>query len=112
MRISPTPRSSSALVTGRGHPLALHDPGHGHDLVPADHERPAFAVGARDLRVDEHVLNLLRPAGEAIARPPPAYLEAPPLGGDPPGAPPHLAGELDGRPLEPEPVVLAHGLEA
>src|SRR5215469_1880922 len=61
MRISPTPLSSSALVTGRGHPLALDDPGHGHDLLAAHDERPAFAIGAWDLGVDERVLHLLRP---------------------------------------------------
>src|SRR5262245_37781739 len=112
MRISPTPLSSSALVKGRGHPLALDDPGDGHDLVAAHHERPPFTVGAGDLGVDEHVLNLLRPAGEAIARPPPPYLKPTAVGGDAPRAPEHLAVELDGRALEPEAVVLAHGLEA
>src|SRR5581483_3974272 len=112
IRISPTPRSSSALVTDGGHPFALDDPRHGDDLVAAHDERPAFAVGARDLRVDEHVLDLLRAAGEPVAGPPPAYLKPWPLRGDAPRPPAHLAVERDRPLLEPKPVVLAHRLDA
>src|SRR4051794_40709732 len=61
IRISPTPRSSSVLVKGRRHPLALDDARHGDDLVAADDERPGLPVGARHLRVDKHVLDLLLP---------------------------------------------------
>ena len=53
-------------------PVGLDDPGHGDDLVAAHDERPAFAVGAWDLGVDEHVLDLLRAAGEPVAGPPAA----------------------------------------
>ena len=76
IRISPTPRSSSVCRHAhRLHSLRLDDPGHRHDLVAAHDERPAFAVGARDLGVDEHVLHLLRAAGEPVAGPPPPYLK-------------------------------------
>src|SRR5581483_9531800 len=112
IRISPTPRSSSALVTDSGHPVAGDDPGDGDDLVAAHDQRPSFAVGARDLGVDEHVLDLLRAAGEPVARPPPAYLKPWHLRGDAPGAPADLARrvELDRAVLEPEAVVLADRL--
>src|SRR5712692_10310370 len=111
IRISPTPRSSSALVTDCAHPVALDDPWDGDHLVPAHDQGPPLTVGARDLGVDEHVLDFLGAASEPVAGPPPPYLKAWELGRDAPGAPAHLAVEVDRAPLEPEAVVLAHGLE-
>src|SRR3954452_728863 len=75
IRISPTPRSSSVADTLCAHPLRLDDPRHRDDLVTPHHERPAFAVGARDLCVDEHVLDLPRAAREPVAGTPPPYLK-------------------------------------
>src|SRR5262249_13169334 len=80
-----------------------------HDLVTAHDERPAFAVGAWDLCVDEHVLDLLRAPREPVPRAPPPYPKAWDPGADPEAAPAHLSDELDGCLLEPEPLVLAHG---
>ena len=88
-------RTGSCALHRRLHPVGLDDPGHGDDLVAADHERPAFAVGAGDLGVDEHVLDLLRAAGEPVARPPPADDKAWELGTDAPTAPVDLAAQLD-----------------
>src|SRR3954454_5482367 len=112
IRISPTPRSSSVADTMRAHSFRLDDPRHCDDLVTAHHERPAFAVGARDLCVDEHVLDLPRAAGEPVARTPPPYLKPCERGLDAPIPPRDLAAEVDRSRLEPEPVVLAHGLHA
>src|SRR5438067_6243913 len=112
IRISPTPRSSSVADTGHPHPLSLDDSRDRDDLVPAHHERPAFAVGARDLGVDEHVLDLLRAALQPVARPPSPYLKPCQLRLDPPAAPLDRAFEVDGAALEPEALVLAHGLDA
>src|SRR3954451_14451007 len=74
IRISPTPRSSSVADTLRAHSFRLDDPRHCDDLVTAHHARPAFAVGARDLCVHYHVLDLPRAAPEPVARTPPSYL--------------------------------------
>src|SRR5712692_8691707 len=101
-RISPTPRSSSALVTNRAHPLALDDPGDGYDLIATHDQGPPLTVRARDLGVDEHVLDLLRAAGEPVARPPPPHFKAWELGSDTPGPPADLAIEVDGALLEPD----------
>src|SRR6476659_1679826 len=47
----------------------VHDAGNGHDLVTGDDERPLVSLPARNLRVDEHVLDLLRTTGQAVAGP-------------------------------------------
>src|SRR5437764_3551886 len=112
IRISPTPLSSSVCDTLRAHPFRCDDPRHGDDLVAAHHERPAFAVGAWDLGVDEHVLDLLRAPGEPVAGSPPPYLKARQGGFDPPAAPLDHAVEVARAVLEPEPLVLAHRLHA
>src|SRR5205085_6118645 len=52
------------------------------------------------------------PAGEPVARPPPANSKPGQLGANPPTAPFDLADERDRRALEPEAVVLAHRLDA
>src|SRR4051794_7799265 len=104
IRISPTPRSSSVADTLCTHSLRLDDARHRDDLVAAHHERPAFAVGARDLCVDEHVLDLPRAAGEPVARTPPSYLKPCERRLDAPVPPRDLAAQLDGARLEPESV--------
>src|SRR6476660_3082213 len=111
IRISPTPRSSSVADTARRHPLGLDDAGHRDDFVAAYDERPAFTIGARDLCVDEHVLHLLPPACEPVARPPSSYLKAWQLRLDQPAAPGDAAAQRPRPVLEPETVVLAHGLQ-
>src|SRR5205085_5103628 len=45
----------------------LHDPGHGDNLSVANDDRPGVALCPRYLRVDEDVLQLLAPAGQAVA---------------------------------------------
>src|SRR5919198_5649646 len=107
MRISPTPASSSVADTGRPHPLHLDDARDGDDLAAAHDERPAFAVGTRDLGVDEHVLDLLLAAREPVAGPPPPYPKPWQLGFDTPAAPRHGAVDVDGAVLQPEAVVPA-----
>src|SRR3954469_25670612 len=94
---SPTPCVSSLPVvdTLRAHSFRLDDARHRDDLVTAHHERPAFAVGARDLCVDEHVLDLPRAAGEPVARTPPPYLKPCERGLDAPIPPRDLAAEVD-----------------
>src|SRR5947209_8338920 len=80
-------RSAAPARVGRGmrcqrpsvlalgfHAGVLEDPGHRDDVVTADDERPRLALGSADLGVDEHVLSLLRAAGEAVSRPPAPYL--------------------------------------
>src|SRR5215218_8895826 len=110
MRISATSRSSSVCAdTLRADSFHLDDPGHGHHLVPAHHERPRLACGTRDLRVDEHVLDLLRPSGEPIAGAPGSYLKAWQIGRDPPLPPLHFPLEGKWGLLEPDVVVFAHG---
>ncbi len=100
-------RETRRLNAGR-----LDDPGHGHDDVAADHQRPRLALGTGDLRVDEQVLDLLPPPGEPVAGPPASYLKPCQLRANAPRPPAHLAGEVDRAVLEPEPVVLAHRLDA
>src|SRR3954447_7026761 len=109
MRISLTPRSSSVCDTLDEHSFRLDDSGNGDHVVPAHDERPRLACGTGDLRVDEHVLDLLRSPGEPIAGAPGPYLKAWELRGDPPLSPAHLAVECDGSVFQPDVVVLADG---
>src|SRR5436305_5248167 len=104
-RISPTPRSSSALVARRCHPVAVDEPRHSDDLVSAYDQGPALSVGTRNLGVDEHVLDLLAPPREPVAGPPPPYCKSWPVCLDAPAAPAHLALERDRALLEPEALV-------
>src|SRR5262245_37836508 len=90
----------------------LDEPGHCDDGVAAHDERPRFALGLRDFRVDEHVLDLLRAPVEPVAGPPASYPKASQLGTDTPPAPDHLADQIDRAVLEPEPIVFAHRLHA
>src|SRR5258708_9006559 len=110
IRTSPTACSTSALVMDGTRPLALDDTGHGDDLVATHDQGPALTVGTGDFGVDEHVLDLLRAAGEPVAVAPPSYLKPWQLRFDAPAAPAHLALEIDGRGLEPDTVMLAHRL--
>src|SRR3954469_4689380 len=112
IKISPTPASTSLVDTGRAHPLRFDDAGHGDDLVTTHHEGPSFAVGARDLGVDEHILDLLPAALQPVARPPSPYLKPWQPRLDPPAAPLDGAVEIDGAALGPEPFVRAHRLDA
>src|SRR5438067_10893548 len=105
IRISPTALSSSVCDTLSLHLGVLDDTRDGDDLVAAYDERPRLALRPRDLGVDEHVLDLLPPAGEPVARPPASYLKAYELGFDPPFAPATLAGEVHRTALEPKAVV-------
>src|SRR6185437_4988972 len=104
--------SSSVCDTSSTHPLLLDDAGYRHDLVTPHDERPAVAVGARDLGVDEHVLHLLRSTGEPVTRLPASYSKAGELRFDAPPAPDHRPVEVARPRLEPEPAVLAHRLHA
>src|SRR5882724_12032706 len=108
MRTAETPRSSSVWDTIDTHSFGLDDARHGDHLVSAHDKRPRLACGTGDLRVDEHVLDLLRSPSEPIAGAPGSYLKAWELRRDPPFPPAHLPVERDGRTLEPDPVVLAH----
>src|SRR4051812_26660816 len=107
---SPTPCVSSLPVvdTLRAHSFRLDDARHRDDLVASHHERPAFAVGARDLCVDEHVLDLPRASGKPVTGPPPPYLKPCERGFDTPAAPRDRPSKLDRGRLEPEAGVLAH----
>src|SRR5213593_1531728 len=78
-------------------------------LVAPHNEGPRLALRAGDLRVDEHVLDLLAPPGEAVACAPGSYLKAWQLGLDAPGTPPDLALQRHRGALEPDAVVLPHG---
>src|SRR5438552_3187624 len=110
IRTSTTAASRSVALTVD---LRVRDePGNGDDLVSAHDEGPGLSVGTGDLGVDEHVLDLLAPPGEPVARPPASYLKPCQLRPDAPRAPAHFAVEVDGATLEPEAVVLAHGLHA
>src|SRR5258705_13760335 len=80
----PTPASTSVCDTSCGHPLCLDDPRDRDDLVAAHDERPAFTVGARDLCVHEHILDLLRAAREPVSRTPSPYLKPSQARLDPP----------------------------
>src|SRR6185312_10224267 len=112
MRISLTPRSSSVCDTLDEHSFRLDDSGNGDHVVSAHDERPRLACRPGDLRVDEHVLDLLRSPGEPIAGTPGPYLKAWELRGNAPLAPADLAVERDGSALEPDPVVLTHRSQA
>src|SRR5512141_2079592 len=90
----------------------LDDPGHRDHLVTPHDERPGFPFRWGDLRVDEHVLDLLLAPGEPVAGPPTSYLKPFERGADAPLAPGDLALDVDGAALEPEAVVLAHRLAA
>src|SRR5262245_50007914 len=103
---------SCVLLAPRGHAGRVDHPWDGHDLVAAHHERPRLALGTGDLRVDEHVLDLPAAACEAVARPPRSYLKAWPLGLDDPLPPTDGSFKRHRAALEPQPVVLAHRLEA
>src|SRR5712691_5515271 len=107
MRTSETPRSSSVCDTFDAHSFRLDDARHSENVVSAHDERPRLARGTGDLRVDEHVLDLLRSPSEPIAGAPGPYLKAWELRGDAPFPPTHLAVEGDGRALDPDAVVLA-----
>src|SRR3954447_21270646 len=109
MRISLTPRSSSVCDTLDEHSFRLDDSGNGDHVFSAHDERPRLACGTGDLRVDEHVLDLLRSPSEPIAGAPGSYHKAWEPRRDPPLTPEHLAVECDRRALEPDAVVLAHG---
>src|SRR5260370_1897901 len=110
IRTSVTAASSSVALTVD---LRMRDEaGNGDDLVPAHDERPSLSVGTGDLGVDENVLDLLAPPGKAVAWPPASYLKPCECRADAPLTPADLAGEIDRAALEPEPVVLAHGLDA
>src|SRR5258706_4470378 len=111
IRTSPTPRSSSVCDTDRAHPLGFDDAWDGDHVVTADDQGPPFTVGARDLGVDEPVLHLLPASGEPVAGSPASYLKPWQVSLDPPPPPLHGALELHGALLEPEAVVLAHGLD-
>src|SRR5919198_861899 len=111
MRTSPTTDSNSVCDTLRLYLGVVDDAGHRDDLVPSHHEGPRLAFRPGDLGVDEHVLNLLPPAGEPVARPPGSYLKACELGFNRPLAPPDGSLERDWPGLEPEPVVFAYRLQ-
>src|SRR3954453_3401941 len=111
--------SISTSVTARSSSVAdsadlrvVDDARHGDDLVPAYDERPRLALRAWDLGVDEHVLNLLRPAGETVAGLPSSHFETGRAGGDAPRPPAHSSVEVARAALEPEAVVFAHRLDA
>src|SRR6266487_3618525 len=89
----------------------LDDSWDGNDLVAAHHEGPCLALRAWDLGVDEHVLDLLLPAGKPVARPPASYLKACELRLDRPLAPANRSLERHGAALEPGAVVLADELD-
>src|SRR6516162_1454075 len=93
IRISVTARSSS--VADSFYLRMLDDPGHGHHLVAAHHERPCLALRARHLRIDEHVLDLAPPTRHPVARSPPAHSKPLELRADSPLAPADLAGQVD-----------------
>src|SRR5437763_5855431 len=109
IRTSVTARSSSAADSV--HLRVLDDARHRYDLVTAHDERPRIAVRARHLRVDEHVLDLAPPACQPVAGPPSTHSKPLELRADSPLAPANLAGQLDRAALEPESLMLAHGLE-
>src|SRR6478672_3889261 len=90
----------------------LDDPGHGDHVVAAHDERPGFPFRLGDLRVDEHVLDLLLPPGEPVPGPPASYLKPFERRADAPLAPADLALDVDRPALEPQTVVLAHHLAA
>src|SRR5947209_20254713 len=100
IRTSPTPRSTSVCDTVGPHPLALDDPRHRDDFVTAHDEWPAFTIGPRHLRVDEHVLHFFRAPLEAVAGPPSPYSKPWQVGLDAPLAPCDGTAQLHGRRFE------------
>src|SRR3954471_7095803 len=102
MRACSVSSSISVSVIARSNSVAdsfdlrvLDDAGNCDHVVAADHERPGLSVGAWDLGVDEHVLDLLRPAGEPVAGLPSSHFETGCVSGDPPRPPLHRPVELD-----------------
>src|SRR5437762_4367386 len=90
----------------------LDDAGHRDDLAAAHDERPRLSLRAWHLRVDEHVLDLAPPTRQPVAGSPSTHSKPFELRADGPIAPPDLAGQVDRSSLEPQPLVLAHRLEA
>src|SRR2546421_3041758 len=77
MRTSDTPRSSSVCCdTLDARSFRVDDARNCDHVVSTHDERPRLAGGTGDLRVDEHVLDLLRPPSEPIAGTPGPYLTA------------------------------------
>src|SRR6266550_9400950 len=112
MRTSETPRSSSVCCdTLDAHSFRLDDARNGDHVVSAHDQRPRLAGGTGNLRVDEHVLDLLRSSGEPIAGTPGPYLKAWEVRGNPPLAPQHLTVEGNRSVLEPYALVLPNGRE-
>src|SRR5262249_15205743 len=101
--------SSSVALTA--HSFVLDDARHRDNLVSAHDERPRLALRARHLRIDEDVLDLPAPTRQAVSWPPSAHFKPWQLGADHPLPPAHLAGDLYGSLLEPEPLVLAYRLQ-
>src|SRR5919204_4316217 len=87
IRTSPTALSSSVWDTFSLYMGVIDDSGNGYDLVSAHDQRPRLALRPGDLGVDEHILDLLPPAGEPVTGPPAAYLKASELGFNLPAAP-------------------------
>src|SRR5205823_11217311 len=110
IRTSVTARSSSAADSF--HLRVLDDAGHGYDLVAAHDERPRLPLRARHLRVDEHVLDLAPPTSQPVAGLPSAHSKPLELRADGPLSPVDLAGQFDRALLQPEPLMLAHRMEA
>src|SRR5829696_4988584 len=112
MRTSDTPSSNSAWDTLGAYSFRLDDSWNRDDLVTAHNERPRLACRTWDLRVDEHVLDLLRPSREPVAGAPGSYLKPWELRGDAPLAPGHFTLECDRALLDPDLAVLAHDRRA
>src|SRR5215469_10769377 len=110
IRTSLTARSSSVALSV--YLRVLHDSRHRDDLVAAHHERPRLALRARNLRVDEHVLDLASPPRQPVAGPPSAHSKPWQLRANSPLSPADLSGKVDRPLLEPETLVLANGLDA
>src|SRR3954469_10051456 len=87
-------RPSSVALTA--HLRVIDDPRDRDDVLAAHDQWPCLAVGAWDLGVDEHVLDLLRPAGEPVAGPPSSHFEPRRVRGDAPGPPFDRPVEVDG----------------
>src|SRR5262245_43333333 len=90
----------------------LDDARHRHDLVATHDERPRLPLRAWHFRVDENVLDLAPPTCQPVPGPPSAHSKPLELRADSPVAPPDLAGQVDRAALQPEPLVLAHCLDA
>src|ERR1700740_372310 len=101
MRTSVTASSSS--VAFNVHVRMLDDARDRDHLVPAHDQRPGLSFGAGDLGVHEYVLDLLAAPCEPVAGTPPSSLKPFRARANPPCAPAHFAGEIDGAVLEPQP---------